>query len=144
MKDSLKLIERQAQDKQIAINTRNSADIDEVKIDPDRINQVLLNLYLNAIEAMRPGGKLGIEIFDSEKNGGLNIQISDTGHGIAAEDLPKIFDPYFTTKSSGTGLGLAIAHNIVEAMGGTIEVKSKADKGTTFTLTIPLREKQKE
>ena len=144
VKDSLKLIERQAQDKQIAINTRNSADIDEVKIDPDRINQVLLNLYLNAIEAMRPGGKLGIEIFDSEKNGGLNIQISDTGHGIAAEDLPKIFDPYFTTKSSGTGLGLAIAHNIVEAMGGTIEVKSKADKGTTFTLTIPLREKQKE
>ncbi|MBT8368048.1 MAG: PAS domain-containing protein [Deltaproteobacteria bacterium] len=144
VKDSLKLIERQAQDKQIAINTRNSADIDEVKIDPDRINQVLLNLYLNAIEAMQPGGKLGIEIFDSEKNGGLNIQISDTGHGIAAEDLPKIFDPYFTTKSSGTGLGLAIAHNIVEAMGGTIEVKSKADKGTTFTLTIPLREKQKE
>ncbi len=144
VKDSLKLIERQAQDKQIAINTRNSVDIDEVKIDPDRVNQVLLNLYLNAIEAMRPGGKLGIEIFDSERNGGLNIRISDTGHGIAAEDLPKIFDPYFTTKSSGTGLGLAIAHNIVEALGGTIEVKSKADKGTTFTLTIPLREKQKE
>jgi two-component system sensor histidine kinase HydH len=144
VKDSLKLIERQAQDKQIDINTRNSADIDEVKIDPDRINQVLLNLYLNAIEAMQPGGKLGIEIFDSEKNGGLNIQISDTGHGIAAEDLPKIFDPYFTTKSSGTGLGLAIAHNIVEAMGGTIEVKSKTDKGTTFRLTIPLREKQKK
>jgi two-component system sensor histidine kinase HydH len=144
VKDSLKLIERQAQDKQIDINTRNSADIDEVRIDPDRINQVLLNLYLNAIEAMQPGGKLGIEIFDSKKNGGLNIQISDTGHGIAAEDLPKIFDPYFTTKSSGTGLGLAIAHNIVEAMGGSIEVKSKADKGTTFRLTIPLREKQKK
>ena len=84
------------------------------------------------------------KIFDSEKNGGLNIQISDTGHGIAAEDLPKIFDPYFTTKSSGTGLGLAIAHNIVEAMGGSIEVKSKADKGTTFRLTIPLREQKKE
>ena len=138
MADSLKLINHQAQDKQIAVNTRASANIDEIQIDPDRINQVLLNLYLNAIEAMEPGGKLQIEISDREKNGELKIQISDTGHGISAEDLPKIFDPYFTTKSSGTGLGLAIAHNIVEAMGGTIEVKSGAGKGTTFTLRLPI------
>lgn len=138
MADSLKLIHQQAQDKQIAVNTLNSANIDEIHIDPDRINQVLLNLYLNAIEAMEPGGKLQIEISDREENDGLNIQISDTGHGIPAEDLPKIFDPYFTTKSSGTGLGLAIAHNIVEAMGGTIEVKSRTGKGTTFTLRLPI------
>ncbi len=138
VKDSLKLIERQSQDKQITIDTRNSAHIDEVKIDPDRINQVLLNLYLNAIEAMEPGGKLRIEISDSEENGGLIIQTSDTGHGISDADLSRIFDPYFTTKSSGTGLGLAIVHNIVEAMGGTIEVKSEAEAGTTFTLTLPI------
>jgi two-component system sensor histidine kinase HydH len=138
MADSVKLIHQQAQDKQITVNTRNSNNIDEIHIDPDRINQVLLNLYLNAIEAMEPGGKLQIEISDREENGGLNIQISDTGHGIPAEDLPKIFDPYFTTKSSGTGLGLAIAHNIVEAMGGTIEVKSEAGKGTTFAIRLPI------
>jgi two-component system sensor histidine kinase HydH len=138
VKDSLKLIERQSQDKQITIDTRNSAHIDEVKIDPDRINQVLLNLYLNAIEAMEPGGKLRIEISDSEENGGLIIQTSDTGHGISDADLSRIFDPYFTTKSSGTGLGLAIVHNIVEAMGGTIEVKSEAEAGTTFTVVIPI------
>jgi two-component system sensor histidine kinase HydH len=113
-----------------------------VKIDPDRINQVLLNLYLNAIEAMAPGGQLQIEVSGSEANSGLKIRVADTGHGIAGEDLSKIFDPYFTTKSSGTGLGLAIAHNIVEAMGGTIEVNSEAGKGTTFTLTLPIREKQ--
>lgn len=142
LQDSLKLIERQAQDKQITINTRNSAHIDVVKIDPDRINQVLLNLYLNAIEAMAPGGQLQIEVSGSEANSGLKIRVADTGHGIAGEDLSKIFDPYFTTKSSGTGLGLAIAHNIVEAMGGTIEVNSEAGKGTTFTLTLPIREKQ--
>jgi two-component system sensor histidine kinase HydH len=136
--DSVKLIQQQAQDKQITINTRNSAKVDEIIIDSDRINQVLLNLYLNAIEAMEPGGKLRIEISDSKANGGLNIQVSDTGNGIPAEDLPKIFDPYFTTKSSGTGLGLAIAHNIVEAMGGTLEVKSEADVGTTVTLTLPM------
>jgi two-component system sensor histidine kinase HydH len=138
MADSVKLINQQAQDKQITVNTRNSNNIDEIHIDPDRINQVLLNLYLNAIEAMEPGGNLQIEISDREENGGLNIQISDTGHGITAEDLPKIFDPYFTTKSSGTGLGLAIAHNIVEAMGGTIEVKSEAGKGTTFAIRLPI------
>ena len=136
--DSIKLIERQARDRQITINTRNSAKIDEINLDPDRINQILLNLYLNAIEAMEPGGKLQIEIFDSDENSQLNIRVADTGKGIAEKDLPKIFDPYFTTKSSGTGLGLAIAHNIVEAMGGTIEVKSEAGKGTAFTLRLPI------
>ena len=136
--DSIKLIERQAQDRQITINIRNSAKIDEINLDPDRINQVLLNLYLNAIEAMEPGGKLQIDIFDSDENGKVNIRIADTGKGIAEKDLPKIFDPYFTTKSSGTGLGLAIAHNIVEAVGGALEVKSEADKGTAFTLRLPI------
>ncbi len=142
LEDSLKVIERQAQDKQITISTRNSAHIDKVEIDPDRINQVLLNLYLNAIEAMEPGGRLQIEVSGSGANSGLKIRVSDTGHGISGEDLSRIFDPYFTTKSSGTGLGLAIAHNIVETMGGTIEVKSEAGQGTTFTLTIPVREKR--
>jgi two-component system sensor histidine kinase HydH len=136
--DSLKLIQHQARDRQITINTRNSSKIDAVKIDPDRINQVLLNLNLNAIEAMEPGGKLQIDIFDSDENNELIIRATDTGRGIAKEDLPKIFDPYFTTKSSGTGLGLAIAHNIIEAMGGTIEVKSEEDSGTAFTLRLPI------
>jgi two-component system sensor histidine kinase HydH len=136
--DSIKLIQQQAQDRQITINTRHSAKIDEINIDPDRINQVLLNLYLNAIEAMEPGGKLQITISDSDENDQLNIQVSDTGRGIAKVDLPKIFDPYFTTKSSGTGLGLAIAHNIIEAMGGTIEVKSETGNGTAFTVRLPL------
>jgi two-component system sensor histidine kinase HydH len=139
--DSLKLVERQAQQKQITIDTRNSEDIDLVKIDPDRINQVLLNLYLNAIEAMESGGRLRIAVSGRSENGELTIQVSDTGNGIAADDLTKIFDPYFTTKSSGTGLGLAIAHNIVEALGGAIEVNSKAGVGTTFTLTLPIKEK---
>jgi two-component system sensor histidine kinase HydH len=140
--NSLKLIQQQARDRQITINTSNSSKIDAVKIDPDRINQVLLNLNLNAIEAMEPGGKLQIDIFDSDENSELIIRIKDTGRGIAKEDLPKIFDPYFTTKSSGTGLGLAIAHNIIEAMGGTIEVKSEPGKGTAFTLRLPVELEQ--
>jgi len=68
----------------------------------------------------------------------LEIRVSDTGCGIRPEDLPQVFEPYFTTKPSGTGLGLAIAHNIVAAMGGDLGVASRPGAGTTFTLRLPL------
>ena len=111
--------------------------MNEMFVDPDRINQVLLNLYLNAIESMEAGGELGIQLSHADDQQDIEIQVSDTGCGIQKEGLAKIFDPYFTTKSSGTGLGLAIAHNIVEAMGGTMKVESQAGKGTIFTIRIP-------
>jgi two-component system sensor histidine kinase HydH len=101
------------------------------------VNQILLNLYLNAIESMKEGGELRVEISGNSATKGVEIQVSDTGNGIQRDDLSRIFDPYFTTKSSGTGLGLAIAHNILEAMGGTIKVASEPGKGTIFTLAIP-------
>jgi two-component system sensor histidine kinase HydH len=107
----------------------------------DRISQVLLNLYLNAIESMKPGGELAVELSaDSEENA-IEIKVSDTGCGIPAEHLSRIFDPYFTTKSTGTGLGLAIAHNIIEAMGGQIKISSRPGEGTTIILTLPIKEK---
>ena len=137
IEDSIKLIERQAQEKQISVSTHNAAHVDIVFLDPDRVNQILLNLYLNAIESMKEGGELRVEISGNSATKGVEIQVSDTGNGIQRDDLSRIFDPYFTTKSSGTGLGLAIAHNILEAMGGTIKVASEPGKGTTFTLTIP-------
>ena len=136
--DSVKLIQRQAADRQITVKTGIHSKIDRVRIDPDLINQVLLNFYLNAIEAMDSGGTLAIDISGRYEKDGLIFNISDTGCGIAEEDLTKIFDPYFTTKSSGTGLGLAIAHNIIETMDGTIEVKSELKKGTTFKILIPI------
>jgi two-component system sensor histidine kinase HydH len=144
--DSVKLIEQQVRDKQITIDTRISVEIDRINIDADRLNQVLLNIYLNALGAMRPGDELRIDVTNSAggETGSLDIRVSDTGCGIAKEDLPKIFDPYFTTKSTGTGLGLAIAHNIVEAMGGTIDVASEVDTGTTFRIVIPVVGKQKD
>jgi len=85
-------------------------------LDPDRINQVLLNVYLNAIESMDPGGELGVELSAAKEDHHIEIMVSDTGCGIPGEHLSRIFDPYFTTKSTGTGLGLAIAHNIIEAL----------------------------
>ncbi|MGD9238301.1 MAG: ATP-binding protein [Desulfobacterales bacterium] len=135
--DSIKLIEDRAAEKKISIHVHNNARVDEVRIDPDRINQVLLNLYLNAVDAMESGGELKVEISADGQDRDIVIQVSDTGSGISPEDLAKIFEPYFTTKSTGTGLGLAIAHNIIEAMGGSIKVTSNSGKGTSFRVTIP-------
>jgi two-component system sensor histidine kinase HydH len=117
--------------------------MDEVRIDPDRINQVLLNLYLNAIDSMESGGELKVEISYDGQHRNVVIQVSDTGRGISRENLSKIFEPYFTTKSTGTGLGLAIAHNIIEAMGGKITVVSDNEVGTTFTVALPNSEENK-
>ena len=114
-----------------------------MRVDPDRINQVLLNLYLNAIESMSAGGQLSVKAGVEGNGKSIEIQVSDTGCGIDQDDLTKIFDPYFTTKTSGTGLGLAIAHNIVEAMGGTIGVDSQIGRGTTFRLILPIRDTPK-
>jgi two-component system sensor histidine kinase HydH len=135
--DSVKLVRQQAQERQITIRNSTSSQMDAVFVDPDRINQVLLNLYLNAIESMDAGGELVIQISHRKEEEDIEIQVSDTGGGIPKEDLTKIFDPYYTTKSTGTGLGLAIAHNIVEAMGGSITVVSQKGKGTTFTIRVP-------
>ena len=136
LKDAVRLIEDQAAEKNISVTIRKNAQIDTVWGDPDRINQILLNLFLNAIDAMENGGKLHVEI-SANHSGEICITVSDTGSGISPQHLSRIFDPYFTTKSSGTGLGLAIAHNIVEAMGGKIYVESQKNRGTTFTVILP-------
>ncbi|MDH4322286.1 MAG: ATP-binding protein, partial [Desulfobulbaceae bacterium] len=111
-----------------------------VWLDGDRLKQVLLNLYLNGIEAMDNGGTLAVSMEMADTV--LEIRISDGGRGINPESLGAIFDPYFTTKPAGTGLGLAIVHKIVEALGGEISVRSQAGEGTEFTLRIPVREEE--
>ncbi len=136
---SLKMIGGQAGEKNIKINPEISLEMDEALIDPDRINQVLLNLYLNAIEAMDDGGTLSVRLFGDDP-GRVKIEISDTGVGIQKKDLEKIFDPYFTTKPSGTGLGLAIVHRIIEAHNGEVNVKSEQGKGTTVSIILPASE----
>jgi len=141
--DSIKLITDQAAEKGISIKTQNNTQVDEVRIDPDRISQVLLNLYLNAIDSMESGGKLNVEISWDGQRRNVVIQVSDTGRGISRENLSKIFEPYFTTKTTGTGLGLAIAHNIIDAMGGKITVESDRQVGTTFTVALPNSEENK-
>jgi two-component system sensor histidine kinase HydH len=137
LKDSLKLIERQALEENIKIQTDLAPEIDEVLIDPDRISQVLLNLYLNAVESMKNGGNLFVMLLKNKEKKGVEIRVSDTGTGISEDDLTHIFDPYFTTKASGTGLGLAIVHNIIDAHEGEIKVESRLGQGTTVTILLP-------
>jgi signal transduction histidine kinase len=108
-------------------------------MDPRRIEQVLINFILNAIQAMDKGGILSIRAWRDENKAGFCFEVSDTGIGIAPEDLGKIFDPFFTTKDvgKGSGLGLSVSHGIIEKHGGRIEVKSEIGKGTRFIVFLP-------
>jgi len=139
IEDSVKLIEQQADEKKITIDTELAGSMEPLELDPDRINQVLLNLYLNAIESMDAGGTLSISMAKDGVKNRIEIRIADTGSGIGEENLAHVFDPYFTTKSSGTGLGLAIAHKIVEGHNGEIYPESRPGEGTTFIVSLPIR-----
>ena len=134
--NTLKLMERQSNDRQIDIETKIQPGLPLIPMDPDQMSQVLLNLLLNSAEAMARGGRIVISATLNQDR--LILQISDNGSGIAETDLSQIFDLYFTTKTSGTGLGLAIVHNIVEAHDGDIKVESLAGKGSTVTIRLPI------
>ena len=103
--------------------------------DPEQMEQVFINLFTNAVEAMPDGGDLSARVRATD--GAVVITISDSGKGIAKESLDKVFEPFFTTKDKGTGLGLAIVFNIIRKHYGEITVESEEGKGTTFTITMP-------
>ncbi len=109
-----------------------------IQADPAQLKQALMNIIMNAIDAMPNGGTLNLAWHSQEGGnwGGCVIEISDTGCGIAPKDLPHIFEPFFTKKEAGTGLGLAITQGIIEKHGGTISVVSKLNQGTTFTISF--------
>jgi two-component system sensor histidine kinase HydH len=134
---SLKLIARDTAAKHIAVQREIDIHPDHRPVlDGDRLSQCLLNLYLNAIQAMPEGGQMtvGARI---DPDGALHLDIRDSGPGIPATLQSQVFDPYFTTKPNGTGLGLAIVHKIVEAHGGHITVHNQAAGGAHFHITLP-------
>lgn len=135
IRNSLRLIEREAALQGVEISATVKPEDFLIPVDPDRMTQVLLNLYLNAFQAMDGGGSLRVSA--ARENGGAVLTVVDTGAGIPSEHLAHIFDPYFTTKPGGVGLGLANVHKFVEAHGGEIEVESAPGQGTSFTIRIP-------
>jgi len=110
-----------------------------VYVDPKHIQQVFLNLFLNAVQAMSNGGTLTVQsrrvLVDGQDL--VQVKVTDTGQGIPPNILEKIFTPFFTTKAQGTGLGLAISHRLVEQHGGRLSVVSECGKGTTFIVELP-------
>lgn len=124
----------ECQRSRVAVNL-DTAELPAIAIDPEQLKQVFLNLVLNAVQAMPDGGRL--EIRTARCDGALVVEFSDSGPGIPAEILPKIFNPFFTTRQTGNGLGLAISQRIVQAHGGQVEVDT-SERGATFRVRLPL------
>jgi two-component system sensor histidine kinase HydH len=138
IRHALALIEKEAAKQGVRVETEIPVGNWEIPVDADRMTQVFLNLFLNALKAMEDGGVLRVAIFpQDEKN--IRITVADTGIGIPAAELPRVFDPYFTTRSTGTGLGLAICHKIVEAHNGEIFLESEPGAGTKAVVILPAR-----
>ncbi|HEX4630273.1 MAG TPA: ATP-binding protein [Chthoniobacterales bacterium] len=152
LEKSLQLVGHRLYQKEIKLTRCWEADVDTIRADADQLEQVFLNFFLNAMDAMKRGGELsvGTEIHDatewvaaiSGSNGDshevLRITIRDDGEGIRKEDIAHVFDPFFTTKDYGTGLGLSVVHGIIQEHGGQIEVESELKKGTAFHILLPL------
>ena len=124
-----------------ADNVRMHASLDRALSpmlgDANSLHQVLMNLLTNAREAMPDGGEIRIDTGPAERAGWLRLRVADTGPGIPAEAISKIFDPFYTTKRTGTGLGLSVTYGIIHEHGGIVDVRSRAGEGTTFTLEFP-------
>jgi len=131
-------LDRQAPPDRIEVVRDLPAGLLSVHVNARQIVQILTNLLSNAYQAMPEGGILTVHAEDG--GGTVRLSVSDTGSGISEGDMEKIFEPLFTSRARGIGLGLAVSRNLIEGNGGTIEVRSKEGRGSTFTVTLPTRE----
>ncbi|MGZ5561576.1 MAG: sensor histidine kinase, partial [Halobacteriota archaeon] len=123
--------------KNVVIEKRLDLSLPDLDVDPFLMQRALTNIIGNALQAMPDGGSLSIM---TKKDGqSASITIADTGTGIPPENISKLFEPLFTTKSRGVGLGLAIVKSVIEAHGGTITVESNVGRGSRFCIALPLR-----
>jgi two-component system, NtrC family, sensor kinase len=138
------LVRNQASFRNISIVKNLTDNLPMIMADTDQIQQVFINIILNAAEAMPKGGTLDITSNLLSKSDQIEIKFTDSGIGISEEVKEKIFDPFFTTKDQGTGLGLSISYGIIEQHGGTINVESKKGIGSTFTILLPVNSIENE
>ena len=141
IEDVLRLVQPGLQTKAVRVETRISKGLPELSGDSSQLQEVLLNLLTNAMDAVAPGGRISVstEVRDSGSKQ-LCVHVADNGIGISPEAMGKIFEPFFTTKAEGkgTGLGLAVSKQIVESLGGNLSAVSRAGEGSTFTITLPV------
>ncbi len=138
IRNSIQLVKHKVQIKELELSEELAEGNDIIYCDASGIQHILVALFINAIDAMSKGGKLKIETLFLDDRQEVQIIISDTGSGIPEEILPHIFEPFVSTKES-TGLGLAVVYGIIQQHKGEIEVDSKPNQGTTFTITLPRR-----
>lgn len=141
IKNTLFLLEQDSRfTDQVELKEVYESVLPKVYIDPDLIHQVLWNLLINSLEAMPEGGRIKIMVRKTNVflRDAVEIVISDTGTGVPVHALDKIFEPFYTTKTEGTGLGLSVVQRIIDDHGGTIDARSKKDKGTTFYIKLPV------
>ncbi|MBU1056156.1 MAG: response regulator [Proteobacteria bacterium] len=143
MEECALLTRKQAAFKNITINFNCTDSIPKLLFDKGQIEQAVINLVLNATDAVDPGGSITLSVSYKSAKDQVIIMVSDTGNGIPFEVIDKIFDPFFSTKEDGTGLGLSITSGIIEQHGGAIDVSSKPGHGTTFTIVLPTGLKEK-
>ena len=142
---ALRLMKYRLESYNVDVRVARAEPLPEIWADPDQLKEVLVNLIVNACEAMTEGGS--IEIVEEKRRSNSSgesvlIRVSDNGHGVSEEDLDKLFQPFFSTKDEGTGLGLSIAARIVEEHGGSLKLCSQEGQGTTFTIVLPLGEEK--
>lgn len=142
IREALMLVEKPFAKMKISFDKSLDPQLPHVLGDANQLQQVFLNLWSNARDAMHQGGTISIRTYVLNHEGSwVGAQVRDSGHGIPADILGRIFDPFFTTKGSreGAGLGLAVTYSIVKGLGGTIEVESQPDQGATFTVKFPAK-----
>ncbi|MGI9107387.1 MAG: ATP-binding protein [Pyrinomonadaceae bacterium] len=141
--DALRIVEAQAAESKIETRIEQAGDLPNVRGDAESLRSIFTNLIINAVQAMEgedAGGSLTVTLSANEP-GRAQVDVTDTGRGIEAENISQVFEPYFSTKDTGTGLGLAIVKKAVDDHDGTISVTSKHGEGTTFTVTLPTEER---
>jgi signal transduction histidine kinase len=134
------LTDHSAQQKGITIRKDVPPSVPPFECDPEQMKQVILNLAINAIQAMATPGEIVLSA--RQKDSFVMICVRDQGSGIPEEDIDKIFNPFFTTKDTGTGLGLSVVHQIVSQHGGTVTAERNPDRGMTFSLVVPLHQRR--
>jgi PAS domain S-box-containing protein len=133
----LTLNRARCQSRGVEVAWQAADDLPEVRVVADQMRQVFLNMLLNALDAMADGGRLEVSALATREPEGVQVNFRDSGVGIAPESLPHIFEPFYSTRPDGMGLGLFVSHSVVQDHGGTIEVESQPDRGTTFTVWLP-------
>jgi signal transduction histidine kinase len=140
LKNCLSAMKNQLEERQIKVTLNVPGALPSVALDSDKMEQVFFNLLKNALEAMKDGGAIDIELASDDRD--VSITFRDTGFGMNNEQLSHLFEPYRTSKEHGTGLGLMISARIVRDHGGTIAAESKIGEGTTFTVKLPRIERR--